>query len=263
MRQKHSHGVRSIDHLAYTSGMGGWNPAFKTMLAVGTLVLCLAADRPAVSAAVILVLAALQKFKGGLALHDYCGLLHVPLAFLLLGGLAVACDLSPVPAGDWSLSLHWFYLCTSADSVRFALALVLKSLGAVSALYLLALTTTACEFVSVLRRLHLPSLMTELMYLIYRFVFVLLDMHGRIREPAGARLGWRDFRTSCRSFGGTAAGLLLVALRKSRTYYDAMAARGYDGGLCFLEEDKPLRAVQLAGMAVFWAGLILLRIFAA
>ena len=57
-------GVRSIDHLAYTSGMGGWNPAFKTALALGTLVICLAADRPAVSAAVILALAALQKAKG-------------------------------------------------------------------------------------------------------------------------------------------------------------------------------------------------------
>ena len=103
MRHAHqTHGVRSIDHLAYTSGMGGWNPAFKTALALGTLVICLAADRPAVSAAVILALAALQKAKGGLALHDYLGLLRVPLVFLLLGGLAVACDLSRVPAGDWS-----------------------------------------------------------------------------------------------------------------------------------------------------------------
>ena len=259
----HTHGVRSIDHLAYTSGMGGWNPAFKTALALGTLVICLAADRPAVSAAVIFALAALQKAKGGLALHDYLGLLRVPLAFLLLGGLAVACDLSRVPAGDWSLSLHWFYVCAGADSVRFAAALVLKSLGAVSALYLLALTTTACEFVGVLRRLHLPGLLTELMYLIYRFVFVLLDTHGRMREAAGARLGWRDFRTSCRSFGGTTAGLLLVALRKSRAYYDAMAARGYDGGLAFLEEDKPLHAPQLVWMAAFWAALILLRILTA
>ena len=163
MRHTHSHGVRSIDHLAYTSGMSGWNPAFKTVLALGTLVICLAADRATVSAAVILALAALQKWKGGLALHDYGGLLRVPLAFLLLGGAAVACDLSSVPAGDWSLSLHWFYLCASADSVRFALALVLKSLGAVSALYLLALTTSACEFVGVLRRAHLPGLLTELM----------------------------------------------------------------------------------------------------
>ena len=263
MRHTYSHGVRSIDHLAYTSGMSGWNPAFKTVLALGTLVICLAADRATVSAAVILALAALQKWKGGLALHDYGGLLRVPLAFLLLGGAAVACDLSSVPAGDWSLSLHWFYLCASADSVRFALALVLKSLGAVSALYLLALTTSACEFVGVLRRAHLPGLLTELMYLIYRFVFVLLDTHGRMREAAGARLGWRDFGTSCRSFGGTAAGLLLVALRKSRTYYDAMAARGYDGGLCFLEEDKPWRRAQAAGMAAFWAALIALRIIAA
>ena len=125
MRHHHSHGVRSIDHLAYTSGMGGWNPAFKTVLALGTLVICLAADRPAVSAAVILALAALQKGKGGLPLQDYCGLMRVPLAFLLLGGLAVACDLSFAPTGGWCVSLHWFYISASADSVRFAAALVL------------------------------------------------------------------------------------------------------------------------------------------
>lgn len=263
MRHGHGCGVRSIDHLAYTSGMGSWNPVFKTVLSLGTLAICLAADRPAVSVAVIIALAVLQKVKGGLALHDYCGLLRVPLAFLLLGGLAVACDLSFAPAGDWSLSLHWFYICASADSVRFALALALKSLGAVSALYLLALTTAACEFVGILRRAHLPGLLTELMYLIYRFIFVLLDTHGRMSEAAGARLGWRDFRTSCRSFGGTAAGLLMVSLRKSRAYYDAMAARGYDGGLCFLEEDKPWRASQAAGLLVFWAALALLRVWTA
>ena len=126
MRHEHSCGVRSIDHLAYTSGMGSWNSVFKTVLSLGTLAICLAADRLAVSVAVIIALAVLQKVKGGLALHDYCGLLRVPLAFLLLGGLAVACDLSFTPAGDWNLSLHWFYICALADSVRFALVLVLK-----------------------------------------------------------------------------------------------------------------------------------------
>lgn len=50
------------------------------------------------------------------------------------------------------------------------------------------------------------------MYLTYRFIFVLLDTYGRMYDAAAARLGWRDFRTSCRSFGGTAANLLVVAL---------------------------------------------------
>lgn len=260
MAHRHTHGPHSIDRLAYQYGMRGWNPAFKTVLAVGTLVFCLAADRPAVSAAVILALAALQKGKGKLPLRDYFGLLLVPLTFLLLGGAAVACDIAAVPAGDWQVRLPWFYVCASADSVRFAASLVLKALGAVSAMYLLALTTTACELVDVLRRAHLPPLLYELMYLIYRFVFVLLDMYGRMRQAAGARLGWRDFRTSCRSFGGTAGNLFVLALRRSRVYADAMAARGYDGDLRFLEEEKPVRAAQIVGMLLFWAALIVLAV---
>lgn len=260
MAHRHAHGPRSIDRLAYQSGMRGWNPAFKTVLAVGTLILCLAADRPAVSAAVIVVLAALQKGKGKLLLHDYFGLLLVPLTFLLLGGAAVACDIAAVPVGGWNLPLPWFYVCASAESVCFAAALVLKALGAVSAMYLLALTTTACELVDVLRRAHLPPLLCELMYLIYRFVFVLLDMYGCMRQAAGARLGWQDFRTSCRSFGGTAGNLLVLALRRSRVYADAMAARGYDGDLRFLEEEKPVRGAQIVWMLLFWAVLLTLAI---
>ena len=73
MAHGHTHGPRSIDRLAYQSGMRGWNPAFKTVLAVGTLILCLAADRPAVSEAVILALAALHRCKGRLPLRDYGG----------------------------------------------------------------------------------------------------------------------------------------------------------------------------------------------
>lgn len=260
MANGHIHGAHSIDRLAYQSGMRTWNPVFKIVLAVGTLALCLAADRPTVSAAVIFVLAALQRGKGKLRLHDYMGLMLVPLTFLLLGGVAVACDIALTPVGDWHLRLSWFYLCSSADGIRFAAALVLKALGAVSAMYLLALTTTACELVDVLRRAHLPPLLCELMYLIYRFVFVLLDMYGRMRQAAGARLGWQDFRTSCRSFGGIAGNLFVLSLRRSRVYADAMTARGYDGDLRFLEEEKPVRAAQIIWMGMFWAALLALAI---
>ena len=262
MARSHAHGAYAIDRLAHDSGMGGWNPAFKAVLALGTLVICLAADCMAVSLAVIVSLAALQRVKGGLPLGTYLGLLRVPLVFLLLGCLAVAFDLSRAPAGDWYVGLRWFYVCTTAGQLAAAAALLLKALGAVSAMYLLALTTTASELIGVLRRAHLPPLLCELMYLIYRFIFVLLDTHERMHTAADARLGWRDFRTACRSFGGVAGNLLVLALRKSRVYDDAMAARVYDGTLCFLEEDKPLRRVQLVWTAVFWAALLLLRLAA-
>ena len=209
MAHRHTHGPRSIDRLAYQSGMRGWNPAFLKPCWQWVRWFC--ASPPTTLRCPWRSFSRWrrwQRFKGKLPLRDYGGLLLVPLTFLLLGGAAVAWDVSAVPMGDWHMRLPWFYVCASADSVRFAAALVLKALGAVSAMYLLALTTTACELVDVLRCAHLPPLLCELMYLIYRFVFVLLDMYGRMRQAAGARLGWRDFRTSCRSFGGTAGNLL-------------------------------------------------------
>lgn len=155
----------------------------------------------------------------------------------------------PLPGG---------YLCASTESVWAAFQLMLKALGAVSAMYLLALTTTAAELVNVLHRAHLPALLCTLMYLIYRFVFVLIDQYSRMRDAAGARLGWRDFRTSCRSFGGTAGNLLVLALRRARVYDDAMAARGYDGTLRFLEEKKTVHGSQIVCMLLFWAVLLAL-----
>lgn len=255
-KRNHRHaGVRSIDFFAYTSGMNGWNPAFKVLLSVGTIVLCLAFNRPAVSAAVILAMGWLTVRRGGLPLHEYVSLLRIPLAFLLLSGLAVACTVGQAPVGDWNLHIIWFYVSVTADSLRFALALSLKALGAVSAMYLLALSTPASELTGVLRRAHLPALITELMYLIYRFIFILLDTHGRMREAAQSRLGYRDFRTSCRSFGWTAGNLLVSAVKKSGVYYDAMESRCYNGSLRFLETEKPAQRGQWTCAAAFWAAL--------
>ena len=261
MAHSHKHaGVRAIDAFAYASGLNGWNPTFKVVLSVGTILVCLAADCVPVSLAVILSMGALIVRRGGLPLHDYIGLLGVPLAFLLLSGAAVAVQITSGPTGDWNLVLPWFSVCVTRASLRFALGLTLKALGAVSAMYLLALSTPAGELTSVLRRAHLPGILVELMYLIYRFIFILLDTHARMKDAAESRLGDRDFRTACRSFGQTAGNLLLIALKKSGAYYDAMTARCYDGGLAFWEEEKPFRPVQAAAALAYWAALVVLAL---
>lgn len=253
---KHSHlGVHAIDHLSHTSRLRGWNAGFKTTLALGTLAVCLAADCPAVSAAVILSMAALLIGAGGVSLRDYVRLLRVPLFFLLVSGLAVACEIAPTPQGDWALALPWFAVCVSRPSLAYAGALSLKALGAVSAMYLLALSTPADELAGVLRRAHLPELLVELMYLIYRFLFILLDLHGRMREASAARLGDYGLRAQMRAFGWTVSSLLIRAVRKSSVYYDAMTARCYSGGLQFLEEEKPLRPGLCAAALAYWLAL--------
>lgn len=249
----HYHGAGYIDRLAYTSGMNAWNPSLKAIISLSMLILSLWESVGAIL--VIIISAIIQKIYGKLPFREYGRLLTVPLGFLLLSCTAVACDISTAPIGDWFISLRWFYIGTSATRIYSALLLLFRALGAVSALYFLTLTTTVGEWIRLLRRIRCPALLCELMYLIYRFIFVLSESQERMRTAAATRLGWRDFPTSCRSFGGIAGNLLVTALRHSRTYYDAMAARGYDEEIAFLEEEKPIQRKQVAATIIILGAL--------
>ena len=254
MRAGHSHaGVQSIDYLAYQSRLSGWNAGFKVVFAVVTLVLAVAANDLWVSLTLLAAMSGLVVCAGGLPFGVYLRLLRIPAPFLLLSVLTIACDISRLPQGEFCLDLGWFCLHTGRAALWGAALLLARAFGAVSAMYFMTLTTPACEIVGVMRCAHLPGLVVELMYLIYRFIFILLGVHSRMRTAAASRLGYRDFRTSCRSFSGTAGNLLVLSMRKANTYYDAMLSRCYAGDMRFLEPVKPVTARQIACAAAVWA----------
>ena len=114
---------------------------------------------------------------------------------------------------------------------------------------------------AVLHKIHCPSLFTELMHMIYRYIFILLEVQHNMQISAEARLGFCDFRTSCYSFGQIAANLFIVALKKANAYYDAMEARCYDGTLCFLEEKKKLPLPYIIASGTFFLFLVVLWLF--
>lgn len=258
-KYRHDHGgALSIDGCAYASALRGWNPGYKAALSAASLVLCIAYSSAAVSAAVILGMACLTVRRGGLPLGRYLSLLSVPLAFLALSGLAVALGISRRPLGDYRVYLGPLCLYATRESLRQALELTLKALGGISALYMLTLSTPAGEIIQVLRSLHVPRTILELMDLIYRYIFLLLDTHCRMRNAAASRLGYRDYRTALSTFGRTASNLLVVSLGRGTAYYQALASRCYDGELRFLREEKPVRPGQILWAVLYLAFLTLL-----
>lgn len=252
-----SMGIYSIDFYAYTSGLREWNPGFKAAVSTVVLLLCIIAGRPVVSVWVLVSTGAVTVGMGGLSLRKYLNLLKIPLAFLVMGGIAVAVGFSRSPYGDAWIHLHWFYLYVAWDGISTAFNLTLKALGAVSAMYMLVLSTPASEIIGVLRRLYVPKLVIELMNMIYRFIFVLMDTQCRMKLAAQSRLGYCDFKTSCRSFGSTAGNLFVMALKKANLYYDALISRCYDGQLLFLEEEKPVKMRQIVAACGYVLILVL------
>lgn len=255
----HKHGEGSaIDYYAYASKIRHWNPGFKVAFSFTTLLLCIGLNNPFVSIAVILGMAFLTVVKGGLPLSAYLSVLLIPLTFILLGTIAIGVDFSRQPLGQFNLYLGLGYIFTSVDKLQEMAVLMLKVFGAISAMIMMTLSTPSAEIIGVLRKAHVPKLVIELMNLIYRYIFILLDVFNNMRNSADSRQGYCDFKTSCYTFGSVASNLLVVSLKKSNAYYTAMEARGYDGDLVFLEEEKPFQISHLFIAAGYLFFLLLL-----
>lgn len=257
----HKHGEGSaIDYYAYASKIRPWNPTFKVFLSSMTLLLCIGFNNPFVSVAVIIAMAYLTVIKGGLRLAAYISVLMIPITFIILGTIAIGLDFSSLPLGQYNLFLGFGYLFTSVEKLQEMAFLMLKVFGAISAMLMMTLSTPSSEIIGVLRKAHVPKLIIELMNLIYRYIFILLDVFNNMRNSADSRQGYCDFKTSCYTFGSVASNMLVVSLKKANAYYTAMEARGYDGDLVFLEEEKKLQVSHLMIGAGFLIFLVLLGI---
>lgn len=246
-----------IDYYAYQSGMKEWNAAFKVFTALATLCMVIFLNRIAASLFVIVVMGALTLFVGKIPCKVYFRYLLLPLSFMIFSSVVIAVSVGGQPVGEWNISFHFFYLYCTGESLQTAVEVFFKAVAGMSALYMMSFSTPMSEMILVLQRAHLPRLFTELMHLIYRYIFILFDAAYQMQTAAKARLGYCSFMQSCRTFAAIGGNLFVISLKKANAYYDALLARGYDGRLEFLTEKKPVKVWQVLCSMLYFAGILL------
>ena len=222
--------MTGIDRYAYASRLRQTDPLAKLVLAGGSALVCLCCPGMLPGAAAWALLSALCVGLGGLRPGRLLRLYAVPLAFLLLGCLTIALEradpgtpmllAAELGGGLWGIA--------PGAPARVG-AILCRAMGVIAAMYFLALNTPMTDLCQLLRRLHVPALLVELMELIYRFVFVLAGEAGRIRTAQAARLGYAGARRSLDSAGELAARVFLRAWRRGERVYAALESRGYTG----------------------------------
>lgn len=251
MKHRHRHhsgGMLRLDFLAAHSGLANVSPAVKAGFSVVALVICVSAADAVVGIAVALSMALLMKVLGKTPFSQIARLLSIPLLFLVVSCLVVLLE-----AGDGR-----FF--TTPDSRHRAFTLFFQTLGAVSCLYFLSTTTPMPQLIEVLRRCHVPELAIELMYLIYRYLFVLLDVQQKLTVAATSRMGYNGTRRAIGTAGRISGAVLASSFRRSSQCFDAMESRGYDGKLLFLTHMPPLRWGHLFA-ALGYLALLLILVF--
>lgn len=248
-----------IDQYAYINRLAGMHPAEKVLLAGLTLVVGLIFYAPLISLLIILIMAGITVILAGIPARFFCKLMLWPLTFLVLGVLTVALAITRDGATLlWSVQIGGFAVGVTAQGLQKAGELFLKSLGAVSCLYFLSLTTPLVEVLAVLRMLRFPSLLIELMSLVYRFIFVLLETADKIYISQGSRWGYATLKTSYHSLGQLFSCLFSKSYYNSQMLFMTLSSRCYTGKLNVLDRSWVLSRRNL--MLIILLEIVLLII---
>ena len=226
-----------IDRYSYCNRLINVHPMEKFFFAMATMFICLAGNSIFVLLLILFLMAGVTVFKGGIPLSFIFKLMLIPFAFLIISTLTIAVNVIH-DTGNlvWGFGAFGTTLGITKDSINHAAVLFVKALGSVSCLYFLSLTTPMVDIISILRRLKVPTLFVELMSLIYRFIFVLMNTSDRIFTSQTSRLGYFGLKNSYNSLGQLATTLFVRSYKRSQDLFTALESRCYNGDLKVLEQ---------------------------
>ncbi len=247
-----------IDYYAYNNKIATVHPGEKFLFFVLTLTITLAFDNVVTWLLVILLMAATVVVLAGTPWFTYLKLLLLPGSFLIPGVLVLAVSVNTDPASFIrSVSVGPYAVGITGPGLETAVKAFLRSLSSVSCLYFLALTTPLSDMISLFKKFRVPSLIIELLTLIYRFIFVLLKVTGQIYTAQSSRLGYRNTRTALNSLSRIISSIFVKTYHQSQVMYDALLARCYQGSLNILEERRCLSARNLLLIATVDGALLI------
>lgn len=231
--------MKDIDKYAYTSSLRAIDPTQKVLFTLLILITCLISKSILMFCFVVLLMGFITIYKGHTAISLYIKLMAVPLTFLLLSILTLVFEFSKDPSIYLTgFKIGTFYIGITSASLQRVCILFFRVLASVSCLYFLCLSTPMTDILRVFEKFKCPSLLTEMMSLIYRFIFVLIDTAYVMHTAQTSRLGYINFKTGIRSFGMLLSTLLIRTLKMNNNLYTALECRGYTGSLKVLSEDS-------------------------
>lgn len=226
-----------IDSLAYGNQLRSLPPEHKLGFAIALFLLGYLASAP-VQGGIALWLGVWTVGYAGIPIQIYGQLLLVPLGFAVMSvpaltlGIVGSAHRVTVQGDVWrGIDLGPLYLYISDLGIHQAGTMLIRAIALTSCLYFILLTVPFVEILRVLRQIGCPPLIVELMALMYRFIFVLVETVTELLWAQHSRNGYRTWSIGMRSVSLAIGQLLQRSLDNYRQISLGLASRGFTGQL--------------------------------
>ena len=219
-----------MDALAYSSRMLNWAPLGKLLLVIVVLIANVMTDSVVTALAVLAI---------GLALMAYSTNMRIPFMLGVAIGeailiLIVACGIISIN-GDtsqpciWRADFLWLDLYMTADSFNQAWLVMIRAVAGITVMMAFATSTPIPHLAQALRQIRIPDEICEIVVLIYRYGFLLLERMDTMWSAANSRLGFSGFKRSMKTIASIAVGIFTSSMNMADKAQVSLECRGYRG----------------------------------
>ncbi|MDR0334266.1 MAG: energy-coupling factor ABC transporter permease [Methanomassiliicoccaceae archaeon] len=262
LRKEHDHGseFNTVDTAAYKSPMLRWSPLAKLLMVLSLLVVNII---PFQNEAPFLVKLCVPLFTGliGLSLFLYASSFRPPRVmmklfvfaqvFIIIGAAIFTIVISE---GEMMLEVSFFGITLRImdEGVFFAALLYAKATAALFLMFAFAVSTPVPHLSSALKKMRLPDVFVEMMILIYRYTFLLMESAERMHLAAECRFGYSGFGKSMRTTAKLTVGVFMRSLDTAERGQVTLQCRNYKGDFRSLSESdgRSGRATALCALIV-------------
>lgn len=149
--------------------------------------------------------------------------------------------------------VFWLGTAVVTKGMISAATLMIKGIFAVSASYLLMVTTSMEDLCYAFRKLHIPKLFVTILMLVYRYIILFLKEIERMTDAYMLRApGQKGIHY--KAWGTMVGQLLLRSMDRAQTVYDSMMMRGYNGEFYLRCKKKACGSDYL--YAIIWSAVL-------
>ncbi|GAX35732.1 cobalt ECF transporter T component CbiQ [Nodularia sp. NIES-3585] len=224
-----------IDTLAYTNRLRWLAPEQKLLFAIALLIIT-AFAHPPVQILTAIWMSIWTVIYAKIPLKIYLKLVYIATLFwltslpaLVINGIHIN-HLNFIENDSiMGFNIGSYYIYISYYGIEQGWKILTRAIASLSCLYFVMLTIPFTELLQTLRRFGFPVLLTDILLLMYRFIFVLLNTASQVWTAQQSRGGYRTFKIGIKSLSLLIGQLLRRTLENYQQVSLSLASRGFNG----------------------------------
>ncbi|KGJ49330.1 cobalt ECF transporter T component CbiQ [Paraclostridium bifermentans] len=219
-----------IDNCAYLNNIKDVNPLIKLGITFIGVIASMLTQNANIHILIMLFMTALILFIARVDMKLYIKCLKIPIIFLIIG---IGLNLINISFENkdyiFNVNILGLYIGTTEFAVKSSVNILLRAMSCIISIYFLILTTPFNQLIIVLKKLHIPHTLIELMILIYRFIFIFIEEAEEIYKSQQLKFGYTNLRTSYNSMSLLIKTLFFRMMRRYEDMSISLDIKLYDG----------------------------------